>query len=197
MSGTEPTSQVRIEEFDPKIHDRNGFSCGVERVDNFFKATANKLAGAGNLKLFVMVSASGETIGFYAINAHAIHYRDLPDKPFARARPGHGLIPAAFIAMIGRDTRFRGQSYGADLLVDALRKIARAAQTLGLAVVLLDVLDCGSPEKTAARRAMYGKFGFTALASNPLRMYLPMSTVFALIEEVDGSSSINRELPPR
>jgi hypothetical protein len=197
VSGKEPPSQVRIAEFDPKIHDRDGFSCGVERVDNFFKATANKLADAGNLKVFVMVSASGETIGFYAINAHAIHYRDLPDKPFARTRPGHGMIPAAFIAMIGRDTRFRGHSHGADLLVDALRKIARAAQTLGLAVVLLDVLDCGNPEKTEARKAIYSTFGFTALVATPLRMYLPMSTVFALIAEVDGLSSTDHEPPTR
>jgi hypothetical protein len=187
VTGKEPASQVRIEEFDPNIHDRDGFSCGVERVDNFFKATANKLAGAGNLKLFVMVSGDGETIGFHAINAHAVHYADLPKKPFARTRPGHGMIPAAFIAMIGRDARFRGQSHGADLLVDALRKIARAAETLGLAVVLLDVLDCGDAKKVAARKAIYGGFGFVALTSNPLRMYLPMSVVFALIAEIDAS----------
>lgn len=188
MTGKEAASQVRIEEFDPKIHDRDGFSCGVERVDNFFKATANKLAGAGNLKLFVMVSGDGEIIGFHAINAHAVHYTDLPNKPFARTRPGHGMIPAAFIAMIGRDARFRGQSYGADLLVDALRKIARAAETLGLAVVLLDVLDCGDAQKVAARKAIYGGFGFVALTSNPLRMYLPMSVVFTLIAEIDDRS---------
>ncbi|HSP26073.1 MAG TPA: GNAT family N-acetyltransferase [Saliniramus sp.] len=187
MKGDEPALRVRIEEFDPKIHDRDGFSCGVERVDNFFKATANKLAGAGNLKLYVMISPEGETIGFHAINAHAIHYADLPAK-FARTRPGHGMIPAAFIAMIGRDVRFRGQSYGADLPVDALRKIARASETLGLAAVLLDVLDCGDRDKTAARQAMYSAFGFVALASNPLRMYLPMSNVFALIAEIDESA---------
>ena len=196
MTEKELASRVRIEEFDPKIHDRDGFSCGVERVDNFFKATAKKLAGAGNLKVFVMLSASGETIGFHAINAHAVHYAELPNKPFARTRLGHGMIPAAFIAMIGRDARFRGQSYGADLLVDALRKIARAAQTLGLAVVLLDVLDCGNPEKVSARKAIYSGFGFAALASKPLRMYLPMAVVFALIAEIDGPpSAIPRNRP--
>jgi hypothetical protein len=35
-----------VEPFDPERHDRSGFSCGVEAVDNYFKKTANKLAKA-------------------------------------------------------------------------------------------------------------------------------------------------------
>ena len=46
-----------IESFDPARHDRTGFSCGVAAVDNYFKKSANKLAKAGNVKLFVMVGA--------------------------------------------------------------------------------------------------------------------------------------------
>ena len=42
--------------------------------------------------------------------------------------------------MIGRDQRYSGSGFGADLLVDALRRIAQAADSLGIAVVLLDVL---------------------------------------------------------
>ena len=59
----------RIEPFDPARHDRTGFSCGVEAVDNYFKKTAGKLVSAGNVRLFVMVSSDGNLIGFYAINA--------------------------------------------------------------------------------------------------------------------------------
>ena len=55
-----------IEPFDPARHDRTGFSCGVAAVDNFFKKTANKLAKAGNVKLYVMVNNDQALIGFYA-----------------------------------------------------------------------------------------------------------------------------------
>ena len=82
----------RIEPFDPARHDRTGCSCGVEAVDNYFKKTAGKLVSAGNVRLFVMVSSDGNLIGFYAINAHAVDYRDLPSC-FARSRPAHGSIP--------------------------------------------------------------------------------------------------------
>jgi ribosomal protein S18 acetylase RimI-like enzyme len=172
----------RIEPFDPERHDRTGFSCGVEAVDNYFKKTAGKLVSAGNVRLFVMVNPDGNLIGFYAINAHAVDYRDLPSR-FARSRPGHGSIPAAFVAMIGRDQRYSGQGFGSDLLVDALRRITQAADVIGLAVVLLDVLDCGDPERTARRQSLYQSYGFQPLPSNPARLYLPLATFRKLMAE--------------
>ena len=172
----------RIEPFDPARHDRTGFSCGVEAVDNYFKKTAGKLVSAGNLRLFVMVSSDGNLIGFYAINAHAVDCRDLPSC-FVRSRPAHGSIPAAVVAMIGRDQRYSGQGFGSDLLVDALRRIAQAAGVIGLAVVLLDVLDCGDPERTARRQSLYQSYGFQPLPSNPTRLYLPLATVLKLMTD--------------
>jgi len=172
-----------IEPFDPARHDRTGFSCGVAAVDNYFKKTANKLAKAGNVKLFVMVGADQALIGFYAINAHAVSYYDLPAR-FARARPRHGSIPAAFIAMIGRNQRYRGAGFGADLLVDALRRIVQASDALGIAVVLLDVLDCGDPGRTARRQALYESYGFQPLPSNPTRLFLPINAIRELMADL-------------
>ena len=108
-------------------------------------------------------------IGFYSINAHSVRYGDLPRR-FARTRPSHGNIPAVYISMIGRDERFRGQGYGGDLLVDALKCVALVAESLGIAVVMLDVLDCGDPERVARRKALYEGFGFKPLQSNSLRI---------------------------
>ena len=172
-----------VEPFDPERHDRSGFSCGVEAVDNYFKKTANKLAEAGNVRLFVMVSAEQALIGFYAINAHCVDYRDLPRR-FARTRPRHGSIPAAFIAMIGRDQRYSGAGFGGDLLADALLRIARAADSLGIAVALLDVLDCGDPNRTARRQELYESYGFQPLPSNPSRLFLPLVTIRELIKDL-------------
>jgi ribosomal protein S18 acetylase RimI-like enzyme len=178
VTSSVPAKSV-IESFDPARHDRTAFSCGVEQVDNYFRKTANKLARAGNSRLWVLVSPGGTVIGFYAINAHAVSYSDLPQS-FAKTRPGHGQIPAAYISMIGVDSRFAGQGYGGDLLVDALLRIARAADDIGLAVIMLDVLDCGHPERVEKRRRLYTGYGFQPLPSNPLRLFLPVSTVRAL-----------------
>ena len=172
-----------IEPLDPERHDRAAFSCGVEQVDNFFKKTANKLAQADNLRVFVMSSPEGDLIGFYALNAHSVDYTDLPKK-FARTRPGHGGIPAAYLSMIGVDLRFAGHGYGGDLLVDALTRIAQAADNLGIAVVMLDVLDCGNPELVQKRLKLYTEYGFLPLPSKELRLFLPLATVRILLGEL-------------
>lgn len=176
-------TRLIIEPFDPGKHDRTAFCCGVEQVDNFFRKTANKLAKAGNLRVHVMVGADGDVIGFHAIKAHAVDYRDLP-KAYARSRPGHGSIPAAYVSMIGVDQRHRGHGYGGDLLADALWRIARAAESVGIAVVVLDVLDDGNPELTAWRRRLYQGYGFLPFGSDPLRMFLPVATIRTMLDEI-------------
>lgn len=181
MSEAKP-APCRIEPLDPGRHDRTAFSCGVEQVDNYFRKTANKLTKADNVRVFVMVAPDGSLIGFYSINAHAVAYSDLPTR-YAKTRPSHGNIPAAYISMIGRDQRFKGKQYGADLLVDALKRIAAAADSVGISVVMLDMLDCGDPARVARRKSMYQSFGFQPLASQPLRLFLPMATVRTLTAE--------------
>lgn len=182
MSGEAGATEFTIEPFDPDRHDRSGFTCGVEQVDNYFKKTASKLNKADNVRLYVMISDSGDIAGFYAINAHAVDYAELP-KRYARTRPGHGSIPAAYISMIGRSTDYRGRGVGGDLLIDALRTIAQASEQIGLSIVMLDVLDCGDAERTENRKALYEAYGFQALESDPLRLYLPMATVRKLFED--------------
>lgn len=179
---TSDPAQVFIDPLDPARHDRAAFSCGVEQVDNFFRRTANKLATADNLRVFVMADAEGHVIGFYALNAHAVDYRDLPAR-YGRTRPGHGSIPAAYISMIGVDSRYTGHGYGGDLLADALTRIAVAAESVGIAVVMLDVLDDGNAEFVAWRKALYEGYGFLPLPSNQLRLFLPVATVRKLLAE--------------
>lgn len=171
-----------IEPFDKDRHNRKGFRCGVAAVDHYFHRTANKLAKVGNVRLYVMATSDGEVAGFYALNAHAVCYDALPPR-YARTRPAHGAIPAAFISMMGRDERYRGRGLGGDLLVDALGRIARAADEVGIAVVMLDVLDCGDTRRVERRQALYESYGFTPLSSNPRRLFLPVATIQRLLGE--------------
>jgi ribosomal protein S18 acetylase RimI-like enzyme len=179
-----PPPPYAIEPFDGARHNRADFACGIVQVDNYFKKTASKLAKADYVRLYVMTAADGALIGFYALNAHAVDYRDLPTG-YARSRPRHGSIPAAYLSMIGRDRRYAGRGFGGDLLVDALRRIDRAADALGIAVVMLDVLDCGDPERVSRRKGLYERYGFLSLPSNPLRMFMPLKAVRAMVQRID------------
>ena len=171
-----------IEPLDPSKHDRGAFSCGIEQVDNYFRKTANKLAKSDNVRVHCMVGSSSQVIGFYAINAHSVHFSELPDR-FARNRPSHGQIPAAYISMIGVDKQSQGQGFGGDLLVDCLKRIALAARAVGIRMILLNVLDCGDAELVERRRRLYMSYGFNSLPANALRMFLPVADVEALIAQ--------------
>jgi len=176
------TTQFVTEPFDPDKHDRAAFSCGVEQVDNYFQKTANKLSKADNVRTYVKVAADDKTKveGFYATNAHSVHYTDLPKK-YKRGAPAHGFIPAVYISMIGRDITCKGKGVGGVLLVDALKRIALGAGQFGVAVVMLDVLDCGDPEAVEKRKQTYEEYGFQPLPSEELRMFLPLATVRQLL----------------
>lgn len=169
-----------IEPLDPARHDRASFGSGVDQVDNYFRKTASKLARADNVRAFVLLSPERELIGFYTVNAHSIDFSHLPVS-FTRDRPGHGQIPAAFISMIGVDVRYQGKGLGGLLLADALKRIGRAAKDLGVAIVLLDILDCGDPAKVERRKHLYMRYGFQPLPDLPLRLYLTTARIEALL----------------
>lgn len=170
-----------IEPLDPARHDRAIFASGIEQVDNYLRKTAGKLARADNVRAFVLLSPDGELIGFYTLNAHSVDYGHLPAS-FTRSRPGHGQIPAAFISMIAIDARHQGKGLGSLLLADALKRIGRASRDVGIAVVLLDILDCGDPAKVEKRKQLYMRYGFQPLPDIPLRLHLPVARIHALLD---------------
>jgi len=85
--------------------------------------------------------------------------------------------------MIGVDQRFAGRGYGGDLLVDALKRIARAADALGIAVVMLDNLDDGGAGLVARGKALYESDGFAPLPSEPPSPLPALGAVRSLIGE--------------
>ncbi|MCW6536046.1 GNAT family N-acetyltransferase [Sphingomonas lycopersici] len=168
------------EPLDVARHDRSTFESGVSEVDKFFRHTANKLTRAANLRTFVLDGGQGTVLGFYAQNAAAIDYRDLPAR-YARTRPGHGEIPAVFISMIGIDQRVQGKGLGRDLLVDCLWRITEAERSVGIALALLDILDCGDPVQVDRRKDFYLRHGFAPLPGHSLRMFMPIATLRELV----------------
>ena len=165
-----------IEPFDPKPQDRTAFSCGVEQIDNYLQLTAKKSSKADMVKVWVALDADKRILGFYGINMHAVAADEMPPA-YRKKAPRHGLLPAAFIAMMGVDRMVQGQGLGSVLLADALCRIGRVADEIGTAAVLLDVFDDGDPQAVQRRQRYYESFGFCPLPDQPLRLFLPIHTV--------------------
>ena len=95
--------------------------------------------------------------------------------------PERETCPQALYSVYWVDKRFQGQGYGGDLLFDCLVRIDQAAEALGIAVILLDVLDCGDSVQVDRRKRLYEGYGFKPLAAQPLRLFLPLATARDLI----------------
>ena len=91
-------------------------------------------------------------------------------------------VPAAYLSTFGVDRSVQGRGLGRVLLADALRRVAIVSEQMGIAAVVLDVLDDGDGEAVDKRVRFYERFGFTAFPSQPMRMFLPIKTVRSMLE---------------
>ena len=119
-------------------------------------------------------------LGFYAFNAHSIEAEGLPEKLIKHA-PRHGHVPAIYLSMFGVDRKVQEQGLGRVLLADALNRAASVSEQIGLAVVVLDVLDDGDEKAFEKRHRFYESAGFIAFPSQPSRMFIPMGTILRLL----------------
>ena len=139
----------------------------------------------GTARVFVALNPDDnpkDILGFYSINAHTVNYSNLPNR-YRRYSLPDGQIPAAFIGMMGVTAHAQGKGLGSLLLADALKGAYLASHRIGTAIILLDVLDCGTPEAVERRQRLYLAFGFQPLPSNPLRMFLPLATIGQMYEK--------------
>ena len=172
--------QFIIEPFDPVRHDRSGFSCGTDRLDNFLRLSARKQQKDGFTRVFVAVTeGSHEIHGYYALNAHAVATAELgADRP-PRA-PRTGSVPALYLSMIAVDRRQQGRGLGSDLAIDALGRALNVASEVGLKLVVLDVIGGGGEEVFTRRMAFYQRLGFRSFEDRPERMFITIDTIRAM-----------------
>ena len=177
VEAAEDRQQLFIDPLDPARHDRQSFSCGAARLDNFLKRTARKHHSDDFTRVWVATDGrSPRILGWYALNAHALEVADLPDD-VVRGAPRHGVVPAVYLSMIAVDRRHQGRGLGRILMADALHRVASAADQVGVRVVVLDVIEDGGDEATARRLAFYGAIGFQPLPDRPLRMFIGIETI--------------------
>ena len=175
-----PTTKLhfyRIENFDPALHDREGFSCGAAQIDNFLTFNAKKHQNAEMVRIRVLLPESGsKVLGFHVLNAHSLDAGEAP-AALAKKAPGHGRVPVAYVSMIGVDVSVQGRALGEMLLMDALRQIAQASELIGTAGAILDILNDGNIVTSEKRAVFYRRFGFTSFPDDPNRMFLPMNVL--------------------
>ena len=66
--------ELKVEELDPKRHDRAGFDCGVEALNRYLKTLAVQHRAKGIATSFVLIDSEkpAKVLGFYSLSAASL-----------------------------------------------------------------------------------------------------------------------------
>jgi GNAT superfamily N-acetyltransferase len=152
-------------------HDTEGFTCGVDALDQWLKRIARQHISKGVSRTFVAVdpaktASPAPILGYYSLTVAEIDTDKLP-KDVAKKLPRR--VPLVLIGRLATSLAVRGQGVGELLLVDALKRIVDVSENVGVTLILVDAKD----DKAAS---FYQHFGFVPLPDMPLRLALPIAT---------------------
>ena len=120
-------------------HDREGFCCGVEALDQYLVRQAGQDARRRVSICYVAVDvATGKIAGYYTLAAAGVPLTDLPEA-LTRRLPRYPSVPVARIGRLAVDQAYRGRQLGGALLADAALRAARSE--LAVFALVVDAKD--------------------------------------------------------
>ena len=125
---------------DKQHHDRSGFDCGVDALNNYLKMMTSQQAGKDNTRTYVLEDAekTGVIIGYYTLTMTQVDLTRLPVRLQKRHQRNRS---AGLIARLAVDLRYAGKGYGEFLLVDGVLKLLQASEVVAFPFVLVDAKD--------------------------------------------------------
>ncbi len=164
-----PLSQI---EALSKAHDLSGFDCGThESLNLWLKKYALQNQANDSARTYV-VHREHHVVGYYAISAGSV------SKEQATGRASHGLanhpIPISLLGRLAVHKNEQGNGIGRALLKDALLRIERAADILGIRAVLVHAID-------QQAREFYERFDFDPCPEDELHLMLLMKDLRRLL----------------
>jgi GNAT superfamily N-acetyltransferase len=117
-----------------------------------------------------VVCEDDRVVGYFSVSAGAVERAAAPGK-LRRNAPDR--IPVSVIGRLAVSRAYAGRGLGADLLSDALRRIAVASRSIGIGAVLVHAKD------ERAKRFYLACAEFIEYPSDSRTLFLPIETVIA------------------
>ncbi len=151
-------------------HDRVGFDCGEESLNQFLRQRARQNAERNLGVTHVAVADPGEAtiLGYYTLLVRSIERED-----FAQAKKlPTGGIGVALLARLAVNQKAQGQGLGTGMLLRAITQTERAARDLGIHALVVHALN-----ERAKAWYLNLDFGFELLTDNPLHLCLSLGKI--------------------
>lgn len=149
-------------------HDLAHFDCGEPALNDWLRERA--LRNESRFSRTYAVCEGNRVVAYFCISAGSVERAAAPGKV---RRNAPDTIPVSVIGRLAVDRRHTGRGLGADMVSDALRRIAVASQSIGIGAVLVHAKD-----ETAKRFYMHCA-EFIESPSDGRTLFLPIETVVA------------------
>ena len=149
-------------------HDVSGFGCGEPALNDWLQHRA--LKNEGRFSRTYVVCERDLVVAYFCILAGALERAAAPGKV---RRNAPDTIPVSVIGRLAVSRDHAGKGLGADILSDALRRIAVASQSIGIGAVLVHAKD------EAAKRFYLKCAEFIEYPEDSRTLFLPIETVVA------------------
>jgi ribosomal protein S18 acetylase RimI-like enzyme len=162
-------------------HDHAAFTCGNSSLNTFLKTLAGQYEKRGIGRTFVATRpGQAQVLGYYTIASSSLGADSLP-LAVRKRLPKHP-VPTVHMGRLAVDVTCQGQGLGQVLLFHFLARALSISQQLGVYCVDLRAID-------ERAKGFYMRYGFVALESDPLHLYLPIATVEQMFRTQSGRAS--------
>jgi GNAT superfamily N-acetyltransferase len=151
--------------FEPLSHSHNrvNFDCGEEALNLYLSHFARQDMSRELARTFIIRKEENDKVlGYYTLCSGAVDVSQLPDH-ILKKLPKYP-IPVARLARLAVDRKQQSKGYGELLLIDALYRVSRAGENMGIYGMVID-----AKHETAKR--FYQQYGFETLSLNPLLLF--------------------------
>ena len=149
-------------------HDLSAFDCGEAALNDWLRQRA--LRNESRFSRTYVVCEGNRVIACFCISAGAVQRAAAPGKV---RRNAPDTIPVSVIGRLAVSRDRAGKGLGADILADALRRIAVASQSIGIGAVLVHAKD------EAAKHFYMRCAEFIEYPADSPTLFLPIETVIA------------------
>ena len=151
-------------------HSIDSFDCGDPALNDWLKLRA--LKDESRFSRTYVVCDDDRVVGYFCISAGAVEREAAPGRV---RRNAPDMVPVSVIGRLAVDVGYAGRGLGADLLSDALRRIALASQSIGIGAVLVQAKD------EQARAFYLACAEFIEYPAESRTLFLPIDTVVAAL----------------
>ena len=153
-------------------HVLEDFCCEDQDMDQWFTKSSRQQDRAGGCAVHVCVNAAERIVGFFTLTSIEIR----GDSVSKGASSGMTTVPSTLLGRLALDGDLRGQGIGALLMLEALHATCLSTKYVASRLAVLDAKN----EKLVER---YGELGFTPTNTDPLRMWMRISTARKTLAE--------------